>query len=166
MIKIKFEFSFDEKKLGEKIRALFKKGLSPVSIFSTIILSLILALGISMVFAWTNPPAGIPPSGNVAAPINVSSVPQTKSGNLTVPMIYDYDNTNYYVNPSGNSRIYKIIVDNDIIANTGNEWGDSFNRFPPQQNGQFYTHCPGGTFLRGLGTHDNGKVNVMYCSAL
>lgn len=31
---------------------------------------------------WSNPPAGTPPDNNVAAPINVSSSPQSKLGNL------------------------------------------------------------------------------------
>ncbi len=44
--------------------------------------TLSLALGLA-IFAWTNPGTA-PPDGNVAAPLNVGSSPQTKSGALTV----------------------------------------------------------------------------------
>ncbi len=42
-----------------------------------------LTLGANYLFAWTNPPSS-PPSGNVAAPLNVSSTEQTKAGPLTL----------------------------------------------------------------------------------
>lgn len=79
MIRIKFEVTFNEK----KAKSFFSKKLSPVLVFSTIILSFALALGINLVFAWTEPGAD-PPGGNVAAPINVSSTAQTKAGTLTL----------------------------------------------------------------------------------
>jgi len=90
MIRIKFELTFNEKKPGKKLKKFFKpirstlkKKVSPGLVFSTIVLSCILALGINLVFAWTDPTAS-PPSGNVAAPINVSSTSQTKTGTLRV----------------------------------------------------------------------------------
>jgi len=47
-----------------------------------ILLALLIAVGVSYVSAaWSNPTA-TPPEGNVAAPINVSEVGQTKKGNL------------------------------------------------------------------------------------
>ena len=54
-----------------------------ISALKVISLSLILAFGVSYVSAWTAPTV-TPPGGNVAPPINVSSVPQTKAGGLTV----------------------------------------------------------------------------------
>ena len=90
MIRIKFEITFNEKKAGKKLKRLskstkgfFSKKLSPALVFSTIILSLVLALGVNFVFAWTDPGAD-PPGSNVLAPINVSSTAQTKSGDLGV----------------------------------------------------------------------------------
>ncbi|MCR4283946.1 MAG: hypothetical protein NUV64_01325 [Parcubacteria group bacterium] len=44
-------------------------------------LGLMVAVGLSYAFAWTAPTSN-PPSGNVAAPINVSGVSQTKTGSL------------------------------------------------------------------------------------
>lgn len=47
------------------------------------LLALSLSFGLSFVYAWTAPTV-TPPGGNVAAPINISSVAQTKAGALTV----------------------------------------------------------------------------------
>ena len=43
--------------------------------------AIVVAFSVSMVFAWTGPTA-TPPNGNVAAPINVGSVSQVKSGGI------------------------------------------------------------------------------------
>ena len=92
MINIKIQISFNKKRKKSKRKVkqffcstnkLLSKKISPVLVFSTIVLSFVLALGINMVFAWTDPSAN-PPSGNVDMPINVSSTAQTKSGDLGV----------------------------------------------------------------------------------
>lgn len=101
---------------------MFKLKNLPLTIFSIVVISLVVGWGISMVLAWTEPSAN-PPSGNVAAPINVSSTAQTKSGNLTVPIVYDYNNTGYYVDPDANSwlyRIYSYDVRADIMYDRNN----------------------------------------------
>ncbi|MDD5145933.1 MAG: hypothetical protein PHF44_03785 [Candidatus Pacebacteria bacterium] len=49
------------------------------------------------VLSWTGP-TGTAPASNVSAPINVSSTAQTKSGSLTIPILYDSDNNIYYIN--------------------------------------------------------------------
>ena len=59
---------------------MIKKIISAVKVIS---LALVLSFGLSYVYAWTAPTV-TPPGGNVAAPLNVSSVPQTKAGGLTV----------------------------------------------------------------------------------
>ncbi len=46
-----------------------------------IALALVLSIGISYVSAWTTPTV-MPPNGNVAAPINVGSTAQTKTGDI------------------------------------------------------------------------------------
>lgn len=51
------------------------------------------------VLSWTGP-TGTAPASNTAAPINVSSTAQTKSGNLSAAIFYDADDTAYYINPS------------------------------------------------------------------
>jgi hypothetical protein len=53
-----------------------------------------------LIFAWTEP-SQAPPGGNVAEPLNRSSNPQDKPARLTFTEFYDYNNTNYYVNPDG-----------------------------------------------------------------
>ncbi|MDD2909485.1 MAG: hypothetical protein PHU74_00990 [Candidatus Pacebacteria bacterium] len=57
-------------------------------------------------------------------PINTSTTGQTKKGQLKLegplyaPMIYDQNNTNYYIDPSGNSIIAgKITTDYNIQEN-------------------------------------------------
>lgn len=40
-------------------------------------------------------------------PINTSSTAQTKLGALTVPIIYDQNNSNYYIDPSGLTKLSK-----------------------------------------------------------
>jgi hypothetical protein len=52
-----------------------------------VILATILAAGVSYIGAWTGP-TSTPPNGNVAAPLNASSVAQTKNG----PLVINFDN--------------------------------------------------------------------------
>ncbi len=61
--------------------------------------------------AWTEP-AGAPPDDNIASPVNISTTAQTKQGGLSVGNtqgdfyarnLIDINDTNYYVNPSGQS---------------------------------------------------------------
>lgn len=54
-----------------------------ISALKVVALSLFLAFGVSYVSAWTAPTA-VPPTGNVAAPINVSATAQAKAGKLTL----------------------------------------------------------------------------------
>ena len=81
----------------------------------TILISIsviILSLSIGIAFAAWQEPTASPPGGNVEAPINVSSTGQTKTGNLTAgteaqgvyaPVFYDYNDSQWQLNPSGNS---------------------------------------------------------------
>jgi len=72
-------------------------------------------LAIFYIFAWTEPSVA-PPGGNVAAPINVSSTAQTKTGRLSFTEFYDSNNTSYYVNPAG--TISAILAGNVGIGTT------------------------------------------------
>jgi len=78
-------------------------------ILSVVILSFLVGYAISR--AWTEPTVA-PPDGNVSAPVNIGTTAQTKQGGLTVgntsgdfyaPNLIDINDTNYYVNPSGQS---------------------------------------------------------------
>lgn len=66
-------------------------------VFSVLVLCF---LTVFYLFAWTEPSVA-PPGGNVAAPLNISSTAQTKTGRLTFTEFYDSNNTAYYVNPAG-----------------------------------------------------------------
>jgi len=51
------------------------------------------------VLSWTEP-AAAPPESNAAAPLNVGLTAQTKTGNLSIPILYDSDDNSYYINPA------------------------------------------------------------------
>lgn len=53
------------------------------STIKTLLLAVILSFGLSYALAWTAPTA-TPPGGNVGAPINTSTTPQTKAGAFTI----------------------------------------------------------------------------------
>jgi len=72
-----------------------KRNLLPI--FSTIFVPLI---GAAIIYAWTEP-SQPPPLGNVAAPLNVGTTPQTKLGEISATIFRDTDNPNYFINPSG-----------------------------------------------------------------
>lgn len=61
---------------------------------------------------------GVPTSGNTPNPINVGSTFQTKQGSfqsnsdLRAPMFFDSQNTDYYLDPAGTSRLGNIIQRN------------------------------------------------------
>ena len=136
MIKIKFELTFNEKKPGEKlkkffkpIRSAFKKKVSPALVFSTIVLSCILALGINLAFAWTDAPddpitcpAGYP---GCDAPINVSGTAQTKAGNLTVRDAYV---NSWFRNNNASTGLYNQSTASHFYSQDGNYWVMDSNR--------------------------------------
>lgn len=61
--------------------------MSKKSTMTVVVLTFVVAFGLSIafqsLFAWQSPNAAAP-GGNVAAPINVGSTAQTKTGNLNV----------------------------------------------------------------------------------
>jgi len=66
-----------------------------------------------LVYSWNEPVTEMP--GTYSSPINTSGTAQTKTGELTVPIIYDSEGgRNYYLNPSGNSKISSITSDLSI----------------------------------------------------
>lgn len=56
------------------------------------------------IVAWQEPSQTAPDS-NVAAPVNTGSQPQAKAGRITATEFYDYNDSNYYLNPSGESKV-------------------------------------------------------------
>ena len=67
------------------------------------------------VFSWSEPTAPMP-SGYTAL-INTSSTAQTKTGEIGASMFRDADNSNYYINPSGNSVVSGTISGGNPIGN-------------------------------------------------
>lgn len=66
-----------------------------------------------LVYSWNEPTGTMP--GTYSIPLNTSGTAQTKTGELTVPIIYDSEgNGNYYLNPSGSSKISSITSDLSI----------------------------------------------------
>jgi len=59
------------------------------------------------IFAWQEP-SQIAPGGNVATPLNTGSLPQSKSGSISAPIFYDSQDSNYYLNPDGESNLGTI----------------------------------------------------------
>src|SRR3989338_5995376 len=105
----------------------------------------------AVVFAWTEP-SSAPPTGNVPAPLNVSGTSQTKSGELTFPKMVDYDDNGYYVDPQGNSwlyRIYSYDIRSDIYYD--------------RNNTAFYMDPAGNTVLNALTV--SGDLNAVSISA-
>lgn len=51
--------------------------------FKVLAIAVILSVGISVAYAWTSPTSA-PPAGNVSAPLNVGSTPQSKAGSLSI----------------------------------------------------------------------------------
>jgi len=56
------------------------------------------------IIAWQEP-SQTAPEGNVAAPINVGTIPQAKAGRISATEFYDYNDSNYYLNPNGGSKL-------------------------------------------------------------
>ena len=70
-------------------------------LFSFFILSL--SFGFLMQ-AWTGPTSA-PPGGNLPRPINIGSDDQEKAGRISATEFYDADDPDFYINPSGASKV-------------------------------------------------------------
>lgn len=67
-----------------------------------------------LVYSWSEPTTNMPVSYTI--PINTSGTAQTKTGEFGASSFVDADNSNYYLNPSGNS-----IVEGTITADRPTE---------------------------------------------
>lgn len=77
---------------------ILSKRFKQLAFFATV-LTVSLALGNFVFAVWTEPDA-VPPGNNASAPINVSTIDQTKPARLDVSSLYDADDGSYYINPS------------------------------------------------------------------
>jgi hypothetical protein len=116
------------------------------------------------VVAWQEPTSA-PPEGNVSTPINVGTEPQAKAGRISATEFYDYNDPNYYLNPSGSSNLGgDLTVGGGIIL--GGEyrtsWPTMVDKFGGSTlvnygyhncDGYFVSNCPSGWTQSGLGYH-------------
>lgn len=73
----------------------------------------------SYLFAWQEPSQEAP-EGNVSTPLNTGSLPQSKSGRISATEFYDSNDPNYYLNPSGESKVLgNLMVGNTILKSDG-----------------------------------------------
>lgn len=57
-----------------------------------------------LIQAWTGPTSA-PPGANLPRPINVGDDDQEKAGRISATEFYDVDDPDYYINPSGASKV-------------------------------------------------------------
>lgn len=79
-------------------------------------LSAILFLALSfIVYSWNEPVANMP--SGYTAPLNTSATAQNKVGELGAASFVDADDSDYYINPSGNSVVSgKIVMENSTAS--------------------------------------------------
>ena len=69
-----------------------------------------------LVYSWSEPTTTMP--GTYSNPINTSATAQTKTGEFGASSFTDADDSDYYINPSGNSVVSGKIVMEDSTAST------------------------------------------------
>ena len=132
---------------------------------SAILIGIILGLGLGIVKAWTEP-ASSPPEGNLAAPINVGSTGQSKSGGLllnsggaTNGLIVEYGNVGIGTTaPSQKLDVVGYVKGQSGLC-IGNDCRSSWPSGQPlslRQNSCYWTNwgcgqiiCPVGYYLVG-----------------
>ena len=69
------------------------------------VLSLVILAGFfGYLRAWTGPTSS-PPGSNAPSPVNIGTSDQEKAGRLSATEFYDADNSSFYINPSGDSKV-------------------------------------------------------------
>lgn len=61
------------------------------------------------ILAWQEP-SQTPPEGNVSPPINTGAAAQSKEGPISAAQFGDIDSPDYYLNPSGDSKISTLML--------------------------------------------------------
>lgn len=184
MIKFQFKIIIDKKGIKRTIKPFLGRSVSTLAlVLSVVALSTLIGLSIHLVLAapFTNPTAE-PPLGNVDSPINVSSTPQTKTGDLTISDTIDAEKIyakflyvegytpqlgEFYGIPQAavfEDWVRIIDADFDVYSN---HWGTNWYSYSLKEYNSDHTlNCPDGSYVRGFTTHDNGKIHYFYCSKL
>ena len=94
---------------------MFKSKLKFITfLVSVVILSFV--FGYFVFAVWTEP-ASSPPDENVPPPINVGTTPQAKGARISAPEFYDNPNSDYYLDPDGQSVLSKVNLSEIKIGN-------------------------------------------------
>ena len=99
----------------------------------------VVTLGAAAAFAWTGPSAN-PPSGNTSAPINVSSIAQTKSGQLNIDTTLTNLTNSLYIDPSGGAYTSSNALLIDLPSNSS---GSNFIHARTNNAEEFYVTSSG-----------------------
>ncbi|MDD4875495.1 MAG: hypothetical protein PHI77_03865, partial [Candidatus Pacebacteria bacterium] len=132
--------------------------------------AIIMSLFFGFAFASWQEPAVAPPNGNISAPVNIGSTAQTKAGEFSVlgnfyaPMMYDSDDSNYYVNPAGQTILAgNVGIGTGITTPTNTLQVKDLINFPPFIYGTFLGYQAGnvntGTYNTFVG-YQSGLANT------
>lgn len=190
---IKFQIIIDRKGSKKTIKPFLSKTVSSLAlIFSVVVLSTIIGLGIHLVLAYTNPTAD-PPGDNVEGPINVSTTEQTKTGSLKVLDAAQKDNNLWELDDEGNVFGVNVhapfggVVGKNVMS-MEKMWAQDLLQvdgeiYAPSQNREHEQACTDGTACKGSGPNsaaiicpsgkflfeihiaNDGKSSYGYCAA-
>ncbi|MFZ2226818.1 MAG: tail fiber domain-containing protein [Candidatus Moraniibacteriota bacterium] len=137
-----------------------------------LIIVIFITIGTSpqLTHAWTEPTLTAP-NGNLAAPINAGLTTQTKTGALYVnggvvtPLIWDTDNTLYYLNPFGASQISSIFANGgiNVQGNTSLAFSDHNGGFNMVDNTWIRATGVGNIYAPGEMQATNIRANSNLC---
>ncbi|MFZ2226085.1 MAG: hypothetical protein WA064_01040, partial [Candidatus Moraniibacteriota bacterium] len=135
-----------------------------------IIATIIISLSPQFTHAWTEPTLTAP-NGNLGAPINTSATTQTKTGTLSVtggvitPLIWDTNNTLYYLNPFGASQISSIFANGgiNVQGNTSLAFSDHNGGFNMIDNTWIRATGVGNIYAPGEMQATNIRANSTLC---
>ena len=83
---------------------------SLLTIIICVAATVLVSAGMNYVFSWSEPSSTMPSEYTV--PINTSTTGQAKYGELSVTLLRDTDNQNYYLNPSSSTSINQFYAQN------------------------------------------------------
>ena len=135
-----------------------------------IIASFVVGLSLQLVHAWTEPTLTAP-NGNLGAPINTGASTQTKSeviyinGGVIAPIIWDTDNTAYYLNPFGTSQISSLYANGGFFTqgNAGLSFSDHNGGFNMIDNTWIRATGVGNIYAPGEMQATNIRANGTLC---
>lgn len=80
-------------------------------------------------------------------------------GDMRAPIFYDQNNTSYYSDPDGNSRLHDVVA--DYYESGTIDQGDCYHRSQNMSHGEF--RCADGYYMAGLKEDGDGMDDVYCC---